>query len=243
VWNSKTGAELLPLRAGSSIYDVSFSPDGKTIDAGTAEGWIIFWESKEPTGGYEPRRNAEIARRLVEDLYRKFGSYHDVIRQVQGDATLDSPVRKAAIQIADTYKWKDADTLRADAWATVRLPDKDVAAYQVAMEKVNKANALEPNDPAILDVLAAAQYRLGSYEDARKTLAKSAQILSDAGEEPDPGNVAFTAMTLHKIGRADEAKAALDQLRELCKDEQFAEDMEVQELLAEAEGLIEGKKP
>jgi hypothetical protein len=50
-------------------------------------------------------------------------------------------------------------------------------------------------------------------------------------------------MTLHKSGRAEEAKAALERLRELCKDEQFANDMEVQELLAEAEGLIEGKKP
>jgi hypothetical protein len=55
--------------------------------------------------------------------------------------------------------------------------------------------------------------------------------------------VAFTAMTLHKIGRAEEAKAALERLRELCKDRPFAEDMEVQALLAEAEELIEGKKP
>jgi hypothetical protein len=32
-------------------------------------------------------------------------------------------------------------------------------------------------------------------------------------------------------------------LRELSKDEQFAEHIEVQDLLAEAGGLIEGKKP
>ncbi len=69
------------------------------------------------------------------------------------------------------------------------------------------------------------------------------RILSDAGEEPDPWNLAFRAMTLHKIGRIEGAKAALEQLRELCKDEQFAEDTEVQALLAETEGLIEGKKP
>ena len=72
---------------------------------------------------------------------------------------------------------------------------------------------------------------------------RSERILSASGEEPDPANGAFTAMTLHKSGRAEEAKAALERLRELCKDEQFANDMEVQELLAEAEGLIEGKKP
>jgi hypothetical protein len=64
--------------------------------------------------------------------------------------------------------------------------------------------------------------------------------VSAAGEEPDPANTAFKAMTLHRIGRADEAKAALERLRELSKDEQFAEDMEVQDLLAEAEKLIAG---
>ena len=55
--------------------------------------------------------------------------------------------------------------------------------------------------------------------------------------------MAFKAMALHRIGRVEEAKAALVRLQELCKDEQFAEDVEVQSLLAEAEGLIEGKKP
>jgi hypothetical protein len=49
-------------------------------------------------------------------------------------------------------------------------------------------------------------------------------------------------MTLHKIARVEEAKAALEQLRELCKDEQFAEDEEAKAFLAEAEKLIEGEK-
>ena len=50
-------------------------------------------------------------------------------------------------------------------------------------------------------------------------------------------------MTLDKIGRMEEAKAALGQLRELCKQEHVDWDIDVQGLLAEAEGLIEGKKP
>jgi hypothetical protein len=50
-------------------------------------------------------------------------------------------------------------------------------------------------------------------------------------------------MTLYKIGRAEEARVALEQLRKLCKDEQYTEDMDVQDLLAEAENLIEGGKP
>jgi len=60
--------------------------------------------------------------------------------------------------------------------------------------------------------------------------------------EPHPEDVAFIAMSLHQLGRADEAKAALERLRELCKDEQYADDGEAQGFLAEAEGLILGKK-
>ena len=49
-------------------------------------------------------------------------------------------------------------------------------------------------------------------------------------------------MPLHRIGRVDEAKAALEKLRELCKVEQFAWTMNVQGLLTEAEKLIAGEK-
>ena len=91
--------------------------------------------------------------------------------------------------------------------------------------------------------MAAAQYRVGSYEDALKTLAKSELILSDAGEEPDPWNLAFKAMTLNQIGQSKQANIALDQLRKLCQDEEHvARDMEVQGLLAEAEKIIISEK-
>jgi tetratricopeptide (TPR) repeat protein len=110
------------------------------------------------------------------------------------------------------------------------------------LAKAEKANDWEPNEPSILTTFGAAQYRLDSYEDALKTLTKSAKILSDAGEEPNPVNVAFTVMTLHRMGHVNEAKSKLEQLKELCKDEQFAEDMDVQALLAEAEKLVTGEK-
>jgi len=243
LWDPTTGDELITFRERSGVSAAVFSPDGNAIAAGTFDGNVVFWESTPPAGGYEPRKNAETASRLVEKLYGKCGSYHDVINRLQGEATIDPAVHKVALQIANTYRWKDADTLRSHALATVSLPDKDVKVYQAALEEAGTANALEPNDPAILNTLGAAQYRLGSYEDALKTLARSAQTLSDAEEEPDPTNLAFTAMTLHKISRMEEAKVALRQLRELCKQRQETWDMDVQALLAEAEELIESKKP
>ncbi len=242
LWDATTGVELLALHADSSIFDVAFSPDGKTVAAGTGGGDLMLWESTGPAGGYELRRNAETARRLVEKLYSKCESYRDVVSHLQNDGTFDLEVRRLAIQMANSRKWEDAETLRREVLSLVASPANDIEAYRAALAKAEKANDWEPNDPAVLNTLGGAQYRLDSYEDAFKTLVRSAKILSDAGEEPDPWNLAFKVMTLHKIGQVEEAKAALEQLRGLSKDEQFAEDMEIQGLLAEAEGLIEGKK-
>ena len=243
LWDTTTGVELLTLRADQGITGVAFSPDGKTI-ACTGRGNIILWESTGPAGGYEPRKNAESARMLVEKLYSKCGSYRDVISELRIDATIEPHISMLAIQIANSRKWEDADKLKRESFEIVCLPNKDIDAYKLALEKAEKANRLEPNDLAILITLGAAQYRLDSYEDALKTLAKSERILSDTEEEePDPSNLAFKTMIMYRIGQIKEAKSGLEQLRELCKQkEHLAWDMEIQGLLAEAEKLIEGKE-
>jgi len=243
LWDATKGVELLTFRVQRGADDVTFSPDGKTIAVGTYEGSVVLFESTMPLHGYEPRRNGKVARKIVDDTYRKWGLYYETADESQADNTLDEPVRKLALQIANSFKWEDANKLRKESWEVVRLPDKDIDTYKSALQKAEKANALEPNDPAILSTLGAARYRLRSYEDALRILAWSARMLSDAGEEPNPGNLAFKAMTLQKIGRADEAKNALEQLRKLCKDEQFAEDMDAQGLLAEAEKVLAGEQP
>jgi tetratricopeptide (TPR) repeat protein len=235
----------LTLQAGSGVTTVAFSPDGKTVAAGTIEGTVV-WESGMPIGGYEQRKNGEAARKIVDELYERHGWYREVTDRVQQDATLGPAVRTLALQIAQSRKWGDTEKLANEAWETIKLPDKGIEAYRVALEKAGKADALKPNDPPILTTLGAGQYRVGSYEDALKTLTKAEQILSDAEEAPDPWNLAFKAMTLHKLGRVEEAKAALEQLRELTEDWQVGEATEVvqalQALLAEAEKLIAGEK-
>ena len=242
VWDAATGTELLTLRAGSGVPGVAFSPDGKTIAGGLWDHTIALWESVPPASGYDQRKNGEAARMTVDELYEKYGSYHEVIGQLQNDATLGPAVRKLALQITNSHMGEDAEKLEDEAWKAIVAPDKDVKAYHAALEKAGKANTLEPNDPSILITLGAAQYSVGSYEDALRTLTNAERTLSDTGEEPDPWNLVFKAITLHKIGRADEAKTALDQLRELCKERPFSEDTELQALLAEAEKLITGEK-
>jgi WD40 repeat protein/serine/threonine protein kinase len=247
VYDATTGAELLTLQAGSDVITVAFSPDGKTVAAGTIDGTVL-WESGMPAGRYEQRENGEAARRIVDELYERYGWYREVINELEQGATLDPAVRRLALQIAKSRKWEDREKLENEldneAWTVVLAPDKDVEEYRAALEKADKADALEPNYPRILTTLGGGQYRVGCYENALKTLTKAERILSDAGEEPALWNLAFKAMSLHKLGHLEEAKAALKQLRELTEDWQFGEAAEVvqalQALLAEAEGLIEG---
>ncbi|MBN2269345.1 MAG: protein kinase [Sedimentisphaerales bacterium] len=242
LWHATTGAELLTLRANSDIHDVVFSPDGQTIVAATAGGSIVFWESTVPTGGYEERRNAEIARRLVEKLYKTSGSYHDVIIQLKNDVSLDLAICKAAIQLANSFKWEDAGKLNDESWDVVSSFVRDPNAYREALNKAEKAIELDPNDLNILNTLGVAQYRVGDYEKALEILTRCEKLCEDDQLEPRPENAAFIAMSLHQLGRDEEAKAALERLRDLCKKERFAEDPEAQAFLAEAEKLIEGDK-
>jgi len=249
VWDTTTGLELMTLVAGDGygyyVYDVAFSPDGNTIAAICWEG-IILWETKEPVGGLGPRRNAQAVRQLVQRLHEEYGVYHEVMDQLSGDDTLDESVREMALQIVDSRLPEEACDFARNVVRTIVPFEKDIQEYQAALVKLEKANRLVPDAFVILRALGAVQCRLGSYEDALKTLAKSRQIGSDMGYTLDPVGVAFRAMALHGIGQIEEAKAALVQLREQLDRTGSGWRWGVpifQALLPELEGLIEGTKP
>jgi WD40 repeat protein len=289
VWDTATGTELITLTPQQDVYDVAFSPDGRTITALSVDG-IILWETVEPSGGYRLRETGQMTRRLtaevyekhgnwrdaidelradrtldepvrklalqiansrkwedaskvVDGLYEKRGLYHDVIAELQGDKGIDEPVRTLALQIANYHLWNDAQKLMQEAWEVVRPLDKDIEAYRAALAKAQQANSWDPNAPTILIVLGVAQYRAGLYEETLRTFKRVAELKANEGEVRGPVTSAFTAMALHQLGRVDEAKSTLEELRALLKDERFAKNEEAKVLLAEAEGLIEGKKP
>jgi tetratricopeptide (TPR) repeat protein len=236
LWDAATGVEVMTLRGyGSAI----FSPDGKTIAFGTT-----LLEAATPPNGYGPRRTGADARKQVDELYEEYGLYEEVIEKLNTDKTLAEPVRKVALQIANARLWEDAEKLNQESREVFSSPGRDIDAYQGALEKAEKANRLEPNTPSILTTLGVARYRVGAYEDALEVLKHSEKIIADLvvlGQSllgPDPTNAAFIAMAQHQLGRDEDAQAALDRLRGLCKDEQFAEDKEAQAFLEEAEKLF-----
>jgi WD40 repeat protein/serine/threonine protein kinase len=250
VWDATTGAELMTLRQRyetQPVFSIAFSPDGKTIAAADVGG-IVLWESSPPAGGYDVRKIGEVARKLVDKPYEKFEFNYELIDRLQNDKTIDEPVRKLALQIANSRKWEDGYKLNEESWDVVCAANRSIEDYRAALEKAQKANSLRPAAWNVLNTLGASQYRVGDYENALETLNRSEKVRAagwaSAGVHPEPApeNVAFIAMSLHKLGRAKEAKAHLERLRDLLKDERFAQDEQAKGLLAEAEKLIEGEK-
>jgi len=303
IWNAETGDELITLRLHGAPWGAGcFSPDGKTfaVPHGTVGTTVTLFESVAPPGGYELWRTTEAARKAVDELHAKYGSYREAANALRDDKTLDESVRKAALQIVDARKGDDAFELYRESRAALNSQKSDPNTYRIALEKAEQASRLEPNNLGILDVLYLAQlrvrayqdmlktctkadsldannpvtlgrlggvqYHLGAYDDALKTLTKACfldpnqpatligviQYRKGAYEEALrtliavkrqlPGTLAFMAMSLHQLGRPDEAKATLEQLRGLLKDERFTEDAEAKGLLAEAEGVVLGQK-
>jgi len=239
IWDVTVGAELMTL-SGEDVYRVAFSPDGNTIAALYWEG-LILWETTKPSGGYGRRETAQEARELVKKLYEKHGYYYEVINKLQDEELLDEKIRKLALPIANSLRWWDVYKLNEESWKVVSLPDGNEVAYREALNKAERVVSLNPHR-VFVNTLGVAQYRVGAYEDALLTLSRSDKMLTDANEPSAAQDLAFIAMALQKLNRVEEAKLALERLRELCKEEGFAEDEEAKPFLAEAEKLIQGEK-
>ena len=79
------------------------------------------------------------------------------------------------------------------------------------------------------------QYYLGAFEDALVTFTRLEELYRDLDAESDPADVTFLAMSLHQVGREQEAQAALDRLRCLFED---SEHPHKEKYLYEAERLL-----
>jgi WD40 repeat protein len=111
IWDAATGLELQTLRVHGVVWDLSFSPDGRTLATAsqTVRGTgytITLYKSAAPAG---PRRTRADSSMLVDELYEEHGSYSQVIDKLKADETLKEPVRKVALQITNARLWEDKE--------------------------------------------------------------------------------------------------------------------------------------
>jgi WD40 repeat protein/serine/threonine protein kinase len=162
IWDAYNGAEVMHRERPAELRSVGFSADGKILAACGSDS-IILWESNPPASGYMLRKAGTTARKLVDELYVKHGSYHSVIAKLLVNRLPDELVLNLALQIANSRKWEDADKLTRETWKAVNSDDKSTEEYRAASERASKANSLKPNNPVILNTLGEDQYRVGSY--------------------------------------------------------------------------------
>ncbi len=127
------------------------------------------------------------------------------------------------------------------AWEVVRPPAQDEPTYRKALRWATICNENRPGEWVFLKTLGVAEYRVGAYEQAIATLTRSGELYRGRFGTKPPGNLAFIAMSEFKLGRFGEARASLDELRQIMREPRHAQNTESQAFLRDAEALISGQ--
>ncbi|MCZ6545751.1 MAG: hypothetical protein O6913_08615, partial [Chloroflexi bacterium] len=258
LWEVATGKLLLTLPDHSSwVMSVEFAPDGRRLLTASHDGTARIWEldllslaleraprelTTEERVRYLDLEKATPgeqlkARRFVNRLFGELVLKADVLRQIGSDRSLSDPVRTAALRVAQGREEVDS-LLNSAAWALVSRPGGTEDAYERGLRLAESAHRLAPNKLYILNTLGVAQYRTGAHEEALATLrradAENAKLFLYARSM----DLAFITMALHRLGRTEQARAALERLREQMKNPKDAADPNSRAFAAAAERLL-----
>jgi hypothetical protein len=227
VWDAATGQEMLTLKGHrGQVNGVAFSPNGWLLASASHDRTVRVWKAFPVRG-------------LVNSLFEKLLLQEEVLDTLRKDPNLDAADREFALQDAQAHG-EDCFRLNDVARQVVKARDAGKVAYALALRQAEAADRLAPSNGLFLNTLGIAQYRVGRYADALATLTKS-EKLNATKEGSHPVDLAFLAMTRHRLGQGNEAKAILTRLRELLIQERWAKHADAAGFLREAEELIEGK--
>jgi hypothetical protein len=244
VWDATNGQELLTLKGHTlALNAVCLSPNGDRLAlAGLSR--VRVWETR-PVSPDALRKRAIVEK--IDVLYSRLVLKELVLRDLRKDPWLNKSDRRFALQVArtrtDALNPSSSSQLNDVAWMLVRASGGESEAYTLALRQAEVAAEAAPGNGLILNTLGVAQYRVGQYHTAVATLTQSEKLNTVALKVAQPADLAFLAMSQHQLGKKDEAKAMLARLRELMKQQRWAEDAEARSFLREAETLINGGQP
>jgi WD40 repeat protein len=248
LWDVATGQEVLtPTGAlplvprvilvnglGQVYTRVAFSPDGRRL-ACCHGSTVKVWETA--LSGEDLQRREVVS--LVRERFERLLVRSDLLAGLREDPTLTPPERDFALQVARELPGQDLSLQNAITWRKFNKPGLgfDLA---LAVREARAAAEEAPGNGAILETLGGAYYRLEDYARALEILTQAEKLTTDK-EGPEPGCLAFLAMTRHRLGQKEAARTTLERLREVMRQPRWANDDQRRGLLREAEELLQGK--
>jgi hypothetical protein len=227
VWDAQSFGALLTLRSDEGVGSPIFTADGGRILYATQDGTIHQWNTQSS-------HRAE-ALRFILGLEDRFPhsplSLQFIDHHIRDEWSLDARVRQAALEELEAYGEID-DVWGAAALKTLLSPGAGMAVYQEVLAKARRVAAVEPSDGDALNVLGAAQYRVGQFQEAVATL-EHCQDLRECGPEV---NTAFLAMTHFRLGHTQQAIHLVEKLRGM-----HPGTAELRDLLREVESVVAGR--
>jgi tricorn protease-like protein len=244
VWDTATGRELLSFKGhAGEVFGVAFSRDGERLAASNEARSISLWETRVAPEMQDRRA----ASALVAGVFGQKGLRGDVLDGL-GKIPWTSTTRQQQALTAAQDHPEDPVTLDELAWDLLKLPGRPASDYRQALRFSERACQLNPRDTVWVDgtpypralssyltTLGITHYRLGNDDKALETLLRAASLHE---AQPEGANLAFLAMTRHRLGQAKEARAVLERLRECMKAPGRTQDAKARSFLREAEEVL-----
>jgi WD40 repeat protein len=237
LWDIASGREIQSWSRAVDWTEPGFLADGRLI-----LGWGRVLDPRPITDEIRDEREAlALIRRLINPPRAR----EDVLAAIRAEQPLREPVRRRALTLASGLLDVPNELIESSQnrieWPYTRAEDYHlvVGACEAVLRGENygaEYYALEA-----LQMLGTAHYRLGEFKEALAALRRfEAARHASNGIRIFDGTIAYLALTLHRLGRASEAREALQTLKlRMVNAKRFNTTVEVDaDILHEAESLI-----
>jgi WD40 repeat protein/tRNA A-37 threonylcarbamoyl transferase component Bud32 len=163
----------------------------------------------------------------------------DIQDAIRNDKAINEHVRRDALHLVESYPANHHYIHWCSRVAVVR-DHLQTADYLLALRQAEDACGAEPANASYLTTLALAQYRVGMFTEALRTLTRAVPLSNSAAI--DPVHRVVQAMVHLRLGQIDDAQQRLREGRELLRTARTVENQQAQALLREAEQLVEQSK-
>src|SRR5262249_27221485 len=128
----------------------------------------------------------------------------DVLVYLRDTASIRPEARQLARTLAERYREEpDPERYHQASRAVVRQRYLNAWQYRFALWQAKTACRLARDNADFLSTLGTAYYRVGEYQETLRTLTRSDQRRMARSQGSLPADLAFLAMTQHRLGQKD----------------------------------------